>query len=143
MNSESTYRILLNIFKNATPYLDTEDERSMINEAFHKCRSISIDYGILEKSDNVHVLKGNFVWSDLGTWESISQFSKKDAKNNCIAGKVTLFNTERCIVKSNSKNLIIEGLKDYIVIDANNSIIICRRSKEQEIKNYVTIAKKQ
>ena len=127
------------IFNDASDIYWTAKEVKYIERFFPACKNISIDYGILEKSDNVYVYPSNFGWSDLGTWGSIYSISEKDENQNIISGeKVIAYDCTNSIFNiSDDKLLIAHGLDNYIVIESNNNILICKKEDEQKVKNFV------
>ena len=118
---------------------NTPDEVSFINETYDACESISIDYGIMEKADNVYVVLSDFSWSDLGTWGSLFTHIEKDESQNAVTGKkVMLYNSDNCIVNvPDDKLAVLQGLDGYIVVEANNVLLICKKDDEQMIKRFV------
>lgn len=127
------------IFNDASDIYWTAKEVKYIERFFPACKNISVDYGILEKSDNVYVYPSNFGWSDLGTWGSIYSISEKDENQNIISGeKVIAYDCTNSIFNiSDDKLLIAHGLDNYIVIESNNNILICKKEDEQKVKNFV------
>ena len=127
------------LFTSIQHALGTEAEREAIEKAFSECRAISIDYGIMEKADNVYVRCGEFGWSDVGTWGSVYQHSRKDRYANAIPEEgCYLYNTRSSIVSlPKGKIAVINGLKEYIVVDTDDVLMICPRSEEQHIKKYI------
>lgn len=117
----------------------TEKETQAINKIYSECENISIDYGIMEKSKNVFVLAADFGWSDLGTWGSLYANSNKDDSGNVIDGKNTfLFDSKDSIVKIPSDKLVIaQGLEGFIVVESNDTLLICKKENEQNIKRYL------
>jgi len=131
------------LFSEGIGVYNTPGERDFIQQAYSRCKNISIDYGIMEKADNVHVLCAEFGWSDLGTWGSLYDMSEKDDKANSVQGKnVLLYDTVNCIINiPNEKLTVIQGLDDYIVVDSDNILLICRKEDEQKIRNIVNDVK--
>ncbi len=123
---------------------NTEEETVAIENIYPQCTNISIDFGIMEKADNVYVIPASFSWSDLGTWNSAWDNAKKDQSNNATTGtNVVAIDTQNCVINApNNKLLMIQGLEDYIVVDTKDVLLICKREKEQEIKEYVAEVKK-
>lgn len=119
--------------------LGTEAERNLIEMVFSECRAISIDYGIMEKADNVYVRCGEFGWSDVGTWGSVYQHARKDRYANAKPDEgCYLYDTRNSIISlPDNKVAVISGLKDYIVVDTEDALLICPRAEEQNIKNYI------
>ena len=125
--------------------INTPEEAEAIEFIYSQCTNISIDYGIMEKARNVCVIPANFGWSDLGTWESIYEYSEKDYLNNAVYGKnVMIMDAADCMVKvPDNKLAVLQGLDQYIVIDTDDVLLICERNKEQQIKEYVSEVKRQ
>ncbi|HRP89836.1 MAG TPA: mannose-1-phosphate guanylyltransferase [Edaphocola sp.] len=101
--------------------------------------NLSIDYAIMEKANNVFVLPSNFGWSDLGTWESAYEHSQKDYLGNAtFSNEVFVVDSDNCLVKTDKGKLVVlQGMQNYIVVDTKDVLLICERSKQQEIKDYV------
>lgn len=127
------------LFSGVMKALDTEAERNIIEMAYAECRAISIDYGVMEKADNVFVRCGEFGWSDVGTWGSLYQHARKDRYANAVPEKgCYLYDTRNSIVSlPKDKIAVISGLKEYIVVDTDDVLLICPRSEEQNIKKYI------
>ena len=122
------------------PGAGTSEEAEAIARVFSECRSISIDYGVMEKANNVYVRRGEFGWSDVGTWGSLYQHARKDRYANAKPEKgcYTDENTRSCIVSlPEGKVAVINGLKEYIVVDTEDVLLICPRSEEQNIKKFI------
>ncbi len=119
---------------------NTPDEKKALEHIYPLCTTISIDFGIMEKANNVYVIPASFGWSDLGTWNSAYDNLEKDYLGNAIAGEnVMIIDARDCIVHSGGtrKLLVLQGMQDFIIVDTNDVLLICKRSKEQEIKDYV------
>lgn len=118
---------------------DEATERQAVEQAFAECRAISIDYGIMEKADNVYVRCGEFGWSDVGTWGSVYQLSRKDRYANALPDEgCYVYDTRSSIVSlPKEKIAVISGLKEYIVVDTDDVLLICPRSDEQNIKKFI------
>lgn len=122
---------------------NTPQEKEFIDEAFPFCPNISIDYGILEKADNVYVIGSDFGWSDLGTWGALYEVSEKDDDENVSFNSKTLFfdSSDNVVTMSDNKVVVIQGLEGYIVAESENSLLICKKEEEQRIKHFVTEVK--
>ena len=134
------------IFADARSVYNSDDEKPHIHTAYQQCINISIDYGIMEKADNVYVLPSDFGWSDLGTWASIYDLADKDYVGNAVipAEKVIMYDSSNCMVNVPGEKLVIlQGLHDYIVVESNNSLLICPRDQEQNIKQVVADVKQK
>ena len=121
----------------------TDQEQDFINQTFSVCKNISIDYGVMEKADNVYVLASDFGWSDLGTWGSLYDIRPKDENNNAIVGKnVISFGSKNCIVNMPEEKLVVlQGLDDYIVVEDEGTLLVCRKEDEQQIREIVNTVK--
>jgi len=127
------------LFKKGIGKYGTKEENSFIAETYAVCRSISIDYGLMEKADNVYVLAADFGWSDLGTWGSLYENRPLDQNGNTVVGKnVMLYDSSDCIINMpNDKLVVLEGLTDYIVVESENILLVCRKADEQQIRQFV------
>jgi mannose-1-phosphate guanylyltransferase len=127
------------LFQEGEKFYGTADEPGFIEKTYSSCKNISIDYGVMEKADNVHVLISEFGWSDLGTWGSLYEQLEKDEKQNTVTGKhVFMHDSSGNIVNvQDDKLVVLQGLDDYIVVQNDNIILICRLEEEQKIKQFV------
>lgn len=113
-------------------------EQEQIDIVYPECRGISVDYGIMERYDNVWVRCSDLGWSDVGTWGSMYEYSAKDENGNTFSTNTFTFNTEDCVIRTDDeKVVVIEGLKEYIVVDTPDVLMVCPRSAEQNIKRYI------
>jgi len=126
------------IFERMLPYYYTDEEQAVVNELFPTCENISVDYAIMEKADEIYVFPASFGWSDLGTWGSLHENSEKDAHNNvCIGPNIKLYESRNCVVHTTQeKKVVVQGLDGYIVAEKNNTLLVCRLSEEQRIKEF-------
>ena len=126
------------IFESMLPIYGTEKEQEVINERFPECESISVDYAIMEKAEEIFVCPADFGWSDLGTWGSLLIQSKKDMYGNaCIGTDINIFESHNCIVHTTQeKKVVIQGLDGYIVAENNDTLLICKLTEEQRIKQF-------
>jgi len=131
-------------FMVAKHLLNSPEEEAFINKTYPTLPNISIDFGIMEKAENVYVLPSDFGWSDLGTFGSIYNHLEKDENLNAtVSNNVLTYNSSNNIIHSNSKKLIVvDGLDDYIVVDKDNVLLICKKENEQSIKQYMNDAKR-
>lgn len=120
------------------PSFYTSGEQAAVDSLYAECPSISVDYAILEKSDKIYVFPASFGWSDLGTWGSLHEKLGGDEQNNVVVGQeVKLFETKNCIVHvSEERRVVIQGLDGYIVAEKNDTLLICKLSEEQRIKEF-------
>ncbi len=131
------------LFSKGLDAYNTPKEEAFINETYSVCKNISIDYGVMEKATNVYVRISDFGWSDLGTWGSLHDIRDKDESRNAISGKnIMVYNTEDCIINMpKNKLVVINGLKDFIVVEEEGTLLICSKSDEQQIRQIVNDVK--
>lgn len=129
---------LARIFESMLPIYGTPEEQQVVNEKFPECESISVDYAIMEKAEEIFVCPADFGWSDLGTWGSLQQQSKKDLYGNaCIGENIQMIESHNCIVHATEeKRVVVQGLDGYIVAEKNGTLLICKLSEEQRIKQF-------
>jgi mannose-1-phosphate guanylyltransferase len=127
------------LFENGKKLINTSDERSFINKTYSECPNISIDYGIMEKAENVYVLTADFGWSDLGTWGSLYENHPLDKTGNAISGSnIFMYESAGCIVNfPKEKIAVIQGLQNYIIVESQNTLLICKKEDEQQIRQFV------
>lgn len=132
------------VFDEGRELFGTKQEKSFIGKAYAECRSISIDYGIMEKADNVYVMCTDIGWSDLGTWSSLYEHTSLDKKGNAVVrGEVFSYDNKGNIFNiSAGKIAVIQGLKDYIVVDSDDVLLIVKKEEEQNIKKFLDDVKK-
>ena len=123
---------------------NTPQEKEAVEEIYPQCTNISIDFGVMEKADNVYLIPGSFGWSDLGTWNSAWENKDKDYFGNAVVGKkVMTVDAKNCIVHvPDNKLVLLQGLDEFIVVDTKDVLLICKKEKEQEIKDYVAEVKR-
>ena len=133
------------IFAKGEGLIGTKDEKAFIEENFPKCPNISVDYGIMEKANNVFVLPSSFGWSDLGTWGSLYELSEKDESENVSLHSDALFYESRgnVVTLEPGKLAVVQGLEDMIVAESQGVLLICKKAEEQRIKEWVSEADKQ
>jgi len=133
------------IFKDGIAKMNTREEKKFIKKAYTHCKNVSIDYGVMEKAKNVYVVPSDFGWSDVGTWGSLYELHDKDYVGNAVGGKnVMMYDSSDCIVKvPDEKLVILQGLSDYIVIESEETLLICKKEAEQQIKQIVADVKKK
>lgn len=138
-------RDMYDIFEAGNEYYNTANEDEFIERVFPGCKNISIDYGIMEKSENVYVYPADFGWSDLGTWGSLhNHLEMDDNKNGVIGNNVMLYNSSGNIVNvPKDKLVVLQGLDGYIVAESNNTLLVCKKDNEQEIKQFVADVKRE
>jgi mannose-1-phosphate guanylyltransferase len=114
-------------------------EKEFMRASFAACEDISIDFAVMEHASNVSVVLSDFDWSDLGTWGSLTDHLNKDDHGNAVVGeKVHMFEAENCLVHMpKGKVALLDGLKDYIVVDADGMLLVLRKDHEQALKQYL------
>jgi mannose-1-phosphate guanylyltransferase len=134
---------ITNRFDQGAGLFGTEREKAFIDENFPFCPNISIDYGVMEKAANVYVQAADFGWSDLGTWGSLYEISDKDEDANAALIANTMFfdSSENVVTLPSGKLAVIQGLDGYIVAEADNVLLICKKEEEQRIKQFVADVK--
>jgi len=133
---------LAEIFMDGEKQYFGEDERLFVNKAYSQSMNISIDFGIMEKAENVFVLLADIGWSDLGNWESLHEIREKDDADNAVPQNVMNFNATGNIVTTDKSSLVvIQDLHDFLVAEQDGVILICRKNAEKEIKEIVNTVK--
>lgn len=124
---------------------NSNKEKEFIETTYPKAENISIDFGIMEKAKNVHVLPVDFGWNDLGTWGSLYNKLQKSSNSNASVGAETLFrgSSGNMIRTQKGKRVVIQGLNDYIVVENEDVLLICPKKDEQDIKQIVSDVKEQ
>lgn len=118
--------------------IDSEKEESVIEEVFQELDSISIDFGVLERSSECAVIAANpFGWNDIGSWDAWADSYDKDSQGNLSYGDVFSLNSEGCVVRSENKFTAIIGAKDMVVIDSGDALLVCPKSHVQDVKKVV------
>ena len=127
------------LFSSIVDQLGTPSEAQAVERVFTQCKAVSIDYGVMEKADNAYVRCGDFGWSDVGTWGSLYQHARKDRYANAKPDEgCYTYATRSCIISlPKGKVAVINGLRDYIVVDTDDVLMICPRSEEQNIKKFI------
>lgn len=117
--------------------IDDEKYDHVVETAYRMIRNISIDYGVMEKAHEVYVIKGNFGWSDVGSWDEVYRISGKDEDGNSITGKGYFQRTKNTLVYSGDKFVATIGVEDLIIIATDNAVLVCKQGESQEVKEVV------
>ena len=127
-------------FREGELLMGTEKEEDFIEQMFPKCPSISIDYGIMEKAENVYVIPSSFGWSDLGTWGSLYELSEKDEEGNVSLHSEARFYEAKgnIVVLEPGKKVIVQGVDDMIIAEEKGALLVCKKAEEQRIKQFVS-----
>ena len=126
------------VFESLRPIYGTPEEQEEINRRYPECASISVDYAIMERAEEIFVCPAEFGWSDLGTWGSLLMQTKKDLYGNSLIGEnIEMYDSHNCIVHTTQEShVVIQGLDNYIVAEKDGTLLICNLSEEQRIKQF-------
>ena len=127
------------VFDSMVSVYGTDREQDAVDRLFPECDSISVDYAIMEKAEEIFVCPADFGWSDLGTWGSLQQQTVRDLYGNaCIGSNIALFESHDCMVHTTQeKRVVIQGLDGYVVAENDDTLLICKLSDEQRIKQFI------
>lgn len=125
-----TYESLIKI-KEA---IGTAQQDSILEKEFHNMQSQSIDYGIMEKADDIYILPGTFGWDDVGSWLAVERIKKTNEFGNAVSGNIITVNTHNCIIQGDKKLIAIVGMEDTIVVDTKDATLICAKNSAGDIK---------
>ncbi len=118
--------------------IGTASYEEVLDKIYNQVDSISIDYGIMEKADNVFLVQGDFVWNDLGSWEEVYKYDpQKDENQNTSSGETIFVNSRNSYVSAPNSLVAVVGLDDVIVVQEGNTILVCKRDQAEEIKQVV------
>ncbi len=121
--------------------IGTEQEEAAVNEAFGAMQSISIDYGVMEKAENVYVLPSSFGWDDVGSWLAVGRINPGNEAGNVIRGDVVTISSTRCIVEGGEKLIAMVGLEDTIIVDTKDALLVCAKDHAAEIRKVLETLK--
>lgn len=126
------------VFDRIYPEFYTDKEEETVKALFPACENISIDYAVMEKAERIYVLPAEFGWSDLGSWGSLHALLPKDGDGNArVGGNIRMHECSNCIVHvSRTERVVIQGLDGYIVAEKDGTLLVCRLSEEQRIKEF-------
>ncbi|WP_209330469.1 mannose-1-phosphate guanylyltransferase [Lunatimonas salinarum] len=132
------------VFEEGDAYYGTPEEAGFLRKAYSMVKNVSVNAGVLVKSDAVYVVLGDFGWSNLGSWRTLYDFKNKSAQGNVTEGNALLFDAENCYVKSNPERLVVvQGLKDYLVTENENVLLICKLGEEHKFREFLNGAKEK
>ncbi len=123
--------------ENIAPFIGTEHYHQILEEEYPKFPSQSIDYGIMEKAKNIYILSGTFGWDDAGSWLAVSRVNKSNEFGNVVSGNVVSVNTNNCIIEGENRLIATVGVRDLVVVDTKDSILICHKENTEEIKTVL------
>ena len=128
------YQALMNIKKSGF-------DENILKEEFEKLENVSVDYGIMEKAKNTVVIRGEFPWDDVGDWKAMERIHKKDKKGNVIFAKHE-GDAKNCIIIGHKISIETEGIKDIVIVDTEDSLLVCNKDKTQDVKKIVEVLEK-
>ncbi|MEM1094416.1 MAG: mannose-1-phosphate guanylyltransferase [Bacteroidota bacterium] len=124
-------------FLPVTEAAGTPKEADAVLNAFKASPKISIDYGVMEKAEDVYVVPGSFGWNDVGDWRAVYNLQAKDDYRNAADGKVILHNAEKCYVQAKDRLIVLVGMRNTIVVETDDAVLVCKKSHTQEVKHVV------
>jgi mannose-1-phosphate guanylyltransferase len=122
--------------------LGTADEETALEKVYPGLPSISIDYGVMEKADNVLALRGDFGWSDVGSWDALWEISPKDQAGNVLKGNVAAAGARNSLVVAGDRLVALAEVEDLIVVDTPDALLVCRRGGSQRVREVVELLEK-
>jgi mannose-1-phosphate guanylyltransferase len=123
--------------------LGTEREEQVVGDIYAGLKAVSIDYGVMEKAEDVLVIPGDFGWSDLGSWDALWDVSGRDENGNAVRGGFIGIDTGDCLVHSPAKLVALVGVRDLLVVETDDALLICRRGRSQDVRKVVEILEKR
>lgn len=117
--------------------IGTENEEIVLEKEFYNMPAISIDYGIMEKSDNIYTLPGTFGWDDVGSWLAVERIKRSNEYGNVVNGNVITIDSRNCIIEADKKLIALIGIKDLIVVDTEDATLICSKDSSGDIKKIL------
>ncbi|CUT03835.1 mannose-1-phosphate guanylyltransferase [Candidatus Chrysopegis kryptomonas] len=123
-----------------------DDFKNVLEQSYGRMKAISIDYGVMEKTNRAYVIKASFGWSDVGSWEEVYNLAPKDENGNYVSSNpdsVILFDVKNCLVEGNKTLIAMIGVEDLIVVSTEDAILICKRDRAQDVRNVVNYLKRK
>lgn len=117
--------------------IDSEEEEQVTAAVYQDLPRISVDYGIMEKCDNVLVMPATFGWDDVGSWTALGRYGEVDQQGNVVKARGVFIDTHNCLVYAPNRVVATLGVKDLLIVDDGDSILICQKDRDQEIKKVV------
>lgn len=123
--------------------LDTPGYEEALKRVYQQTRSISMDFGVMEKAKNVLCVRGSFEWSDLGSWEQVYKLSDKDIQGNVVVGNAVLIDTRNALVSNDGGVVALLGLENVVVVQEGNVTLVCRMDRTEDVKKVVDRLKRK
>lgn len=123
--------------------LGSAREATVVAEVYQQARSVSIDYGVMEKARNTLVIPGDFGWSDVGSWDALWDVSPRDEQGNAVRGEATTIDSRNCLVHSHGKTVALVGVEDLIIVETADALLICKRGCSQDVRKVVDRLEKE
>ncbi|KAA3660380.1 MAG: mannose-1-phosphate guanylyltransferase [Calditrichaeota bacterium] len=123
--------------------IGTPQEDAVIERVYRQIRNISIDYGVMEQSETVYVIPGDFGWNDVGTWSEVYKIREKDVDDNAAGKKHILINSSGCLVEGDEKLIALVGMRDTIVVDTEDAMLICPIDRSQDVRKVIDMLKRK
>jgi len=117
--------------------IGTESEDGVLEKEFTALPSMSIDYGIMEKADDIYILPGTFGWDDVGSWLAVERIKKTNEFGNVVNGNIITVNTKNCVIQGDKKLIATVGLDGMIIVDTDDATLICSKDHAGEIKKVI------
>ena len=108
-----------------------------LEKEYSKMKSISIDYGVMEKAKEVYIIRSHFGWNDVGAWDEVYNIKEKDGNGNIKQGRTVTINTKNCLIINDQKIAATIGVEDLLIINTENGLLICKRGEAQSVKEVV------
>ena len=123
--------------------IGTSQYTTVLEQVYGMIRGISIDYGVMEKAENVYIIPGKFGWSDIGSWDEVYKMSSKDDNGNTVTGKFIHKDTTNCLVYTEGRLIATVGVEDLVIVDTSDALLICKRGRSQDVKDIADYLKRK
>lgn len=123
--------------------VDTVEYETVLNREYQGMQNVSIDFGVMEKEENILTIPCDFGWDDVGNWNAVKRLRAPDENGNVTSGDVTLLNTSNCLVQGGKRTVAVVGIENTIVVDTDDVVLICASDAAQSIKALLALMKEQ
>lgn len=123
--------------------LDRSNYEEVLQKVYRQIKNISIDYGIMEKAENVYLVKGDFVWDDMGSWEQVYKLSQRDKNGNAITGNAVLLDTKNSYIYTSKGVVAVLGMENVVVVQEGGATLVCKRENAENVRKVVDRLKRQ